>query len=224
MLIMTSHIYSDTLNTKVYHQLVQTLQIQGDQVKNISAFTDILLPIKRVERKEICLKLVKTYKDTNPKVAYHAANCLLYNGYGNLAIPLFSRYIYNGYNKKYFNNRIGYGWLHAANWYKIDTNILSKMLDGLDFYPWVTQEINNEILSHPHKYPSQAVPSVLKQKLRQRLKEKPMTTKEKQIFAQCPHIKIFIENYICQYDKKTNGLVSCHKSDTVTNTLLGCER
>ena len=202
---------------------MQTLEIQDDKVKNIRAFTDILLPIKRVERKEICLKLVKTYENTNPKVAYHAATCLLYNGYGNLAIPLFSRYIYNGYNEKYFNNRIGYGWLHAANWYKIDTKILKEMLHGLDFYPWVTQEINNEILKHPSSYPSEAIPSVLKQKLHQRLKEKPMTPKEKQIFEQCSHIEIFIENYICQYDKNTKKLVSCHKSNTFRNKLLTCK-
>ena len=167
--------------------------------------------------------MLKTYEKSNPKVAYQAANCLLYNGYADLAISLFSRYIYNGHNEKYFNKRIGYDWLHAANWYKVDINILKKMLHGLDFYPWIMQEIDNEVLTHSSSYPPRAVASVLKQKLRQRLKEVPMTAEEKHMLTQCSRIKISIENHLCQYDKSTHGLASCHKSNIPTNTLLTCE-
>lgn len=212
MIIMSSYIFANALNMKTYNQLINALQIQDDTVQNIGAFTDILLPIKRVERKEICLKVMDEYKTSNPKVAYAAANCLLYNGYGNLAIPLFTRYIYNGYNEKYFNKRIGYDWLHAANWYKVDPKILSNMLEGLEFYSWITKQIETEVIMHKKLYGQSAFANVLKQKMRKILAKKPLDAQEKKSFQNCLNIFIHIDGHTCKFSKESKKLEECQKS------------
>ena len=220
--IMTSQLFSENFNSKAYHQLISKLQIQGDKVENLSAFTDVLLPIKRVERKEICLKLLNTYRDSNPRVAYSAANCLLYNGYGKLAIPLFARYIYNGNNEKYFHKRIGYGWLHAGNWYKVDPTILENMLNGLDFYAWVGKKIEAEVLMHPTLYGQKALDNVIKNKMRTKLTQTPLTKDEEKSLKNCSLIFIHIDTYTCKLNKKNNKLEVCQQTNKKYPTILEC--
>ena len=210
--------YANDFNQKVYNTLIQKLEIKNDKVNHLEEFTEILLPIQRSERKEICLKVLNTYKDTNPKVAYTAANCLLYNGYGDLAIPLFTRYLYNGYNEKYFNKRIGYGWLHNTNWYKVDDKILTNMLEGLDFYTWVTKKIDLEVLAHPKTYGEKALSSILKHKLK-----KVLTKEEKRLFEECLTPVIHIDKYQCNFNKKLKKLEHCHEKDNHSTSWLTCK-
>lgn len=222
LLIMSSQLFSENFNSKAYYQLISELQIQDDKVGNLSAFTDVLLPIKRIERKEICLKLLNTYTDSNPMVAYSAANCLLYNGYGKLAIPLFARYIYNGNNEKYFHKRIGYDWLHAGNWYKVDPAILENMLDGMDFYAWVEGKIEAEVLMHPTLYGQKALANVIKHKMRTKLTETPLTENEQKSFKNCSHIFVHIDTYTCKINKENGQPEACQQTDKKYPSVLEC--
>jgi hypothetical protein len=203
--------------------LINVLQIQGDAAKDLGAFRDVLLPIKRIERKAICLKALKAYEETNPIVAYSAANCLLYNGYGDLAIPLFARYVYNGNNEKYFNKRIGYDWLHAGNWYNVDPKILTDMLEGLEFYTWTTKQIENEVLMHQKLYGQKAFANVLKQKMRKVLAEKPLSPQEEKSFKSCLNIFIHIDAYTCKFNKKTKKLEACQQALTKHPSTFECK-
>jgi len=205
-----------------YQKLIYELNITDDKVVNIGAFTDVLIPIKREERRDVCRKVLETYETKNPKVAYHAANCLIYNGYKESAIPLFTKYIYNGYNKKYFNGRIGYGWVHASNWYKIDEKILKQMVNGMDFYEWIKKEISTEVLQHSSNYSTEAISAVLKKLLQEKLTTNPMSKDDKTLLKECSNIKINIENFSCTFDKKDKVLKSCYENNVSSNKLLVC--
>ena len=106
----------------------------------------------REEKKVICENKMNENINTHPKIAYQAANCLLYNGYGELSIPLFSAYLTNGFNKKYFDNRFGYSWLQVKNPYKINPIFLKEMTGGKEIFNWIGDEINKELHLNYKKY------------------------------------------------------------------------
>ena len=148
--------YSDQFTEKqqlIYIQ-VKDLITQKDDGGMIK-FKDILMKESREDRGVICRKVMDYTRVKNPVASYAAANCLLYNGYGEQAIPLFSEFLFNGNNKKYLNGRMGYGWLHSADWYKVG-NVLSEMTKNQSMYEWVISEIKKEVISQPDKYTSDA--------------------------------------------------------------------
>jgi len=168
---------------------------------NASDFFEIIKEKPREERKKLCLAKMNENKYSNPNIAYKAANCLLYNGYGKLAIPLFTLYINNGYNQKYFNNRIGYGWLHSANWYKVEPSILRDMTNGKDLYSWVVEEISNEE-HHNRMLYGLSLEDLLKMDLKM-YSRMGKGIKDKEKFKKCNKLKIELKGISCIVEKRT---------------------
>ena len=155
-LSFNAKVYADKLSTRqqlIYMQVKDLItQKNGGGIKQ---FIDILLREKREDRGKVCRKVMDDSRIKNPIASYTAANCLLYNGYGKQAIPLFTEFLFNGNNEKYMNGRIGYGWLHSADWYKVG-KVLPDMTNNQPIYEWVISEIRKEVISRPSKYKSDA--------------------------------------------------------------------
>jgi len=186
--------------------------IYTDIKNNPKKIIDLLKDISREERKEICFKIMIENEFKNPKLSYTAANCLLYNGYGKDAIPIFTRYIYfDHYNERFFNGRIGYGWFHSADWYHVGKDVLSKMTNGKNIYEWVTEEINKEIHSNYKKY-GLSLSDIFQLNLKSFQKESHFSKKEELILNNCSKLYINIDNISCIFHqqqfkkcKKTNN-------------------
>ena len=138
-MIITSFLQADSMSLEQHEAYTKILK-QKDM-------RPILLDLSRSDRKVVCLKIMNSKGD--PMFSYNGANCLLYNGYGDLSIPFFTEFLYNGNNEKYLNSRMGYGWLHSADWYKVGASVLSKMTEHKPLHLWMKEKIQEEVLKHP---------------------------------------------------------------------------
>ena len=197
-----------------------TQQKVYDEILNKKEMREVLLQLPRENRKAVCLKIMNLKDD--PILSYKAANCLLYNGYGELSIPLFTEYLYNGYNEKYLNKRMGYGWLHSADWYKVGEEVLSTMTAQEALYPWIEKRIQEEILKHPNKYGERAIADVIKKQFIQYTKEHPLNDLDKQTLKSCQNITLFFYNYTCHFDKKEKKFSQCKKESSHHKHLISC--
>lgn len=193
--------------------------IYQDSAKDPEKFMKVLQDKSIPERKNICLKVMNENEDTNPRVAFQAGNCLLYNGYGELAIPLFTKYIYNGYNKEYFNGRIGYGWMHSADWYAVG-DVLTKMTGGKDLYIWVGEKIKYELYSDPVKYGVNPLSLKMKDYVSIYLKSHPFTEEEKKDFLICKNLKVNLNGITCDFSKRRYN--NCSEQDTSKKKVFEC--
>ncbi|PCJ18531.1 MAG: hypothetical protein COB02_10330 [Candidatus Cloacimonadota bacterium] len=186
-------------------------------------FNKILKQTSRLNRKEICLKLMTDYKITDPKTAYMGANCLLFNGYGDLSIPFFVNFSINGDNKKYLNGRMGYGWLHAGDWYNVGPKVFTKMTQGKDLFTWVQKQMQDEVLNHPKKYDSRVIVQTLKSILREKSRSHPLSEEDEKIIKTCQDIRINLKNYQCKFNRKSKDLTDCTISKSINKKLVECK-
>ena len=181
----------------------------------------ILLDLPRSDRKIICLKIMNSTGD--PMFSYNGANCLLYNGYGDLTIEFFTTFLYNGNNEKYLSSRMGYDWLHSADWYKVGASVLSKMTEQKPLHVWMNEKMQEEVLKHPNKYPDEALSHVIKKQFISYTKEHPISNSDKNIFKQCKNIMISFNNYSCSFDKRTKKFKQCKQSSKLKKYSIWCQ-
>lgn len=212
-IIISSLVQADTLSAE--QQVAYTKIVDQQEMKSI------LLDLPRSDRKGVCLKIM--HSKTDPLLSYKGANCLLYNGYGDLSIPFFTAFLYNGNNEKYLNGRMGYDWLHSADWYKVGDDVLSDMTDQKSLYIWVQEKIQQEVLAHPKKYGDQALSQVIKTQFRKHIKENPLSHFDKKTLKDCKNIIFFYDNYSCLFDKKTKKFKQCKESAKQDKTSIACE-
>lgn len=193
--------------------------IYNDLAKDPRKFIEALKEKSIEERKTICLKIMNDNEDSDPIAAFQAGNCLLYNGYGELAIPLFTKYIYNGYNQEYFNGRIGYGWMHSADWYG-NGSVLSKMTNGQDLYIWVGKKIKAELKRDPVKYGKDPLELEMKESISIYLKKNGFSEEEKKTFLTCKKLKANLNGISCIFVKRKYS--NCVKKDTSSSKVFEC--
>ena len=202
-----------------YDQITDKTESQKNQIKT-------LMTLARSERKKICYKLMKSFGVSNPKLAYFAADCLLYNGYGKLAIPFFTEFSTNGNNKKFMNGRMGYEWLHAGDIYEVGGDVLYEMTEGKNFYAWISHGIQDETLNNFEQYNelnSDFVSSILKQIFREEVKLNPMSDEQKNTVKNCQKIMVHIRDFTCEIDHKNRKKYkNCVRDEASTNKLIEC--
>jgi len=212
-MIITSFLQADSMSLEQHEAYTKILK-QKDM-------RPILLDLSRSDRKVVCLKIMNSKGD--PMFSYNGANCLLYNGYGDLSIPFFTEFLYNGNNEKYLNSRMGYGWLHSADWYKVGASVLSKMTEHKPLHLWMKEKIQEEVLKHPSRYGEKALSNVIKKQFITYTKEHPLSNNDKKILKECKNIFISFNNYSCYFDKKTKKFQQCKKSIKLKMYSISCK-
>lgn len=202
----------------------QATQILQKKVKFHGSrdFISLIKTIKRNDRKYVCQKIMNDLKKVDPVSSFTAANCLLYNGFGNSAIPFFTEFSSNGNNEKYLHGRMGYGWLHSGDWYEVGEDVLKNMTQGLDLFTWIQNKIRQETLNHPKKYGPIAMSNAMRQLLRLRVRKTTLTVEQKALQNKCKSPIINLAGYTCKFDKTTRRFVDCVAKDVSGLDLIGC--
>ena len=211
--IEENKIFNDIQN-EIYLSIVWKEVLDGETVAQLKE-------ISRGDRKAICEKIMNEYSWSNPVLAFAWADCLLYNGYGKNAIPLFAEYTYWPQNKEHFNWRIGYWWLHIWDGYEIWSDILSEMTWWLELAAWVYDEIYLEVYNNLDKF--EKINPNIKWELYKNAFNKMQQWKKNQWFTEqqktnfydieswCPKFIMHIWWFSCE-TVQTDEMVSCQKS------------
>jgi len=206
---------------KIYNKIIENKKKTSEISSNWKESFNELKKINIEDRKIICSKLMNEYKKIDPELAFYSANCLLYNGYWKLAIPLFAEYIYWEENKKYFNWRIWYWWLHSSDWYNVWWKILFNMTGNKDLFTWVGEEIQKEVLENIDKYKKinkDIFQILMKTELKKISKSESfikLTENEKKEFLkkqlECSKLTLNLSWISCEFNRKPD-YINCSKN------------